>query len=108
MLWSSSSTSEPLLRSIASIGPANMPSIGGKRMRTWMTFSSTAILASIDYIHNNPVQRKLCKRAIDWKWSSARKYLLPEAPLDSDLPQIHGLPAEFWDGVAGKWTEVLK
>ena len=64
-----------------------------------------AIQASIDYIHNNPVQRKLCKRAIDWKWSSARRFLFPEAPIDPDLPHIHGLPAEFWDGLAGKWTD---
>ena len=31
-----------------------------------------AILSSIDYIHTNPVDRGLCKRAADWKWSSAR------------------------------------
>ena len=67
-----------------------------------------AILASINYIHNNPVQRKLCKRAIDWKWSSARKFLSPEAPVDTDLPHIHGLPAEFWNGLAGTWTDFQK
>jgi putative transposase len=70
--------------------------------------SVKAILASINYIHNNPVQRKLCKRAIDWKWSSARRFLLPEAPSDPDLPHIHGLPAEFWNGLNGKWTDAVK
>jgi putative transposase len=60
-------------------------------------YSVTAILASIDYIHNNPVIRKLCKRAVDWKWSSARRHLLPDAPIDPDLPTIHGLPADFWN-----------
>lgn len=67
-----------------------------------------AILASIDYIHNNPVRRKLCKQAIDWKWSSARQYLLPESPVDPDLPKIHGLLAELWDGLVGKRTDTLK
>ena len=55
--------------------------------------------ASIDYIHNNPVARKLCKRAIDWKWSSARHYLLPGAALDPDLPPITPLPPDFWTGM---------
>jgi putative transposase len=33
-----------------------------------------AVLASIDYIHLNPVKRGLCQRARDWRWSSARFY----------------------------------
>jgi len=28
----------------------------------------------IDYVHLNPVRRKLVERAIDWEWSSARWY----------------------------------
>jgi putative transposase len=66
--------------------------------------TSKAILASIDYIHNNPVVRKLCKKAVDWKWSSARRHLLPQSPIDPDLPQIHGLPSEFWNAVACSHT----
>lgn len=54
-----------------------------------------AVLTAIDYIHNNPVRRGLCERAVDWKWSSARHYLLPEAPVDLDLPRISGLPSGF-------------
>ena len=30
------------------------------------------------YIHYNPVDRKLVKRAVDWQWSSARWYRQPE------------------------------
>lgn len=57
-------------------------------------FTADAIAASIDYIHNNPVTRGLCQRAIDWKWSSARYYLAePPKRQDADLPFIHGLPA---------------
>lgn len=32
----------------------------------------------IDYIHNNTVRRGLAETAIDWKWSSARDWLLDE------------------------------
>jgi putative transposase len=32
----------------------------------------------LDYMHNNPVTAGLVKRAFDWKWSSARYYLLDE------------------------------
>lgn len=50
------------------------------------------ILNSIDYLHKNPVERKLAARAIDWKWSSARLYLSPDDPIDPDLPIISKLP----------------
>ena len=33
------------------------------------------ISSSPEYIHNNPVGRDLWRRAVDWKWSSARYYL---------------------------------
>lgn len=56
-------------------------------------FTLDAITASIDYIHNNPVQRRLCENATDWKWSSARYYLLePPRQQFRGLPHIHGLP----------------
>ncbi|QDT38012.1 REP-associated tyrosine transposase [Stratiformator vulcanicus] len=29
----------------------------------------------IDYIHENPVRRGLCRRAIDWEWSSAAQLI---------------------------------
>ena len=58
-------------------------------------FSTEAVNASIDYIHCNPVERRLCGRAIDWKWSSARYYLGdPPMQQDPDLPTIQGLPRE--------------
>jgi putative transposase len=57
-----------------------------------------SIRASIDYIHKNPVQRGLCRRAIDWIWSSARYYLTePPKQQFSDLPFIHGLPPGTFD-----------
>jgi putative transposase len=56
-------------------------------------YSPHAITASIHYMHDNPVKRGLCQRAIEWKWSSAR-YYLADVPGQqySDLPFIHGLP----------------
>lgn len=58
----------------------------------------TAIHSSLDYIHNNPVKRNLCGRAIEWKWSSAR-YYLSEPPRQQfpELPFVHGLPAGTLD-----------
>ena len=61
-------------------------------------FSPDALQATIDYIHYNPVKRGLCQRAVDWKWSSARYYLLepPKQQLD-DLPFINGIPPAAFD-----------
>ena len=56
-------------------------------------FSPAAITASLEYIHNNPVSRGLCRRAVDWKWSSARYYLdVPPRQQHPGLPMINGLP----------------
>jgi len=56
-----------------------------------------SVLAAIDYLHENPVRRGLCRRAMDWLWSSARFYENDAAHADRDprLPTIHRLPAEF-------------
>jgi len=54
-------------------------------------FSPEAIRASLEYIHSNPVKRGLCRRAVDWKWSSARYYLDLPSQHDLSLPLIHGL-----------------
>jgi REP-associated tyrosine transposase len=57
-------------------------------------FSVDAIEASVDYIHTNPVKRGLCRRAVDWKWSSAMFHLAdPPGQQIAGLPHVHGLPA---------------
>jgi REP-associated tyrosine transposase len=57
-------------------------------------FSPEAITASLEYIHTNPVKRRLCQKAIDWRWSSARFYLAAtQSKQYEDLPFVHGLPA---------------
>ena len=58
--------------------------------------TAAAVVAAIDYIPLNPVRRGLCERTVEWKWSSARRFLRPESPVDFDLPTVHGLPADFW------------
>lgn len=58
-------------------------------------FSPAAMESSIDYIHTNPVRRGLCKRATDWKWSSARFYI--DDVVDSDLPPIVRPDASWFD-----------
>jgi putative transposase len=61
-------------------------------------FSPEALQASIDYIHNNPVKRGLCRRVTDWKWSSARYYVLePPKQQFPDLPIVAGLPLGAFD-----------
>jgi len=55
-------------------------------------FSSDAIESSLEYLHNNPVRRGLCRHAVDWKWSSARYYLHPPPRQYPRLPMVHGLP----------------
>ena len=58
--------------------------------------SPKAISASLNYIHNNPVNRGLCERAVDWRWSSARFYLA-HAPVDARIgpPEVHSLLARW-------------
>jgi putative transposase len=55
-------------------------------------YSPHAIAAALDYLHANPVKRGLCERAIDWKWSSARYYLIDGSAIDPDLPRVEPLP----------------
>lgn len=40
--------------------------------------NSKELQRQINYVHNNPVKRDLVARPIDWKWSSARWYLMCE------------------------------
>lgn len=62
-------------------------------------FQPESIQASINYIHKNPLEKKLCKQATDWKWSSARYYHgEPQLQQDPDLPHIHGLRPEALEG----------
>ena len=57
-----------------------------------------SVLASIDYLHLNPVRRGLCERADQWKWSSARWYLSDGQLHDHDLPHLERISAEFLYG----------
>ena len=56
-----------------------------------ITENNTLQLA-INYIHENPVNRGLCERATDWKWSSARWFVYPDQPQEEDLPTLDRLP----------------
>jgi putative transposase len=41
-------------------------------------FSEKKAKEKLDYMHKNPVTAGLVEQAIDWRWSSARHYLLNE------------------------------
>lgn len=57
-------------------------------------YEPKAIHNAIQYIHDNPVRRKLVKTAEDWVWSSARDWAgLPMGPVfvkvDRTVPRLH-------------------
>ena len=61
-------------------------------------FSNEAVQASIDYIHENPVRRGLCKRVVEYVWSSARYYYFePPRQQFPELPTIDGPPFGLCD-----------
>ncbi len=57
----------------------------------------STVLGAIEYLHHNPVRRRLVKRAVDRRWSSARYYSVDSPRQHPPLPIIHGLPAEWLD-----------
>ena len=56
-----------------------------------------AIMLAIDSIHNNPVRRGLCRRAVDWNWSSARHDLLPDESPNPQHPAVQNLHPSILD-----------
>ena len=59
--------------------------------------SEKAVQAAIDYIHENPIRRQLCERAVDWRWSSARHYQEDRQGATDwgTPPSIHGSTSDF-------------
>ncbi len=61
------------------------------------------ILNNKYYIRRNPIERKLCQRAVDFRWSSASYYLAEPAEQQfEELPRVHGLRAEAFDPSASR------
>ena len=58
-------------------------------------FEADPVEADVDYIHMNPVKAGLCKKVIDWKWSSAEFYLTGQRA--SHLPRIDKPAPELSD-----------
>ncbi len=58
-----------------------------------------AVTACIEYLHDNPVKRKLVQSVRDWRWSSARWHISEGQDVDSDLPKLHFPPRELYDPV---------
>ena len=54
--------------------------------------SPNTVRQAVDYLHNNPVRRDLCRDAGEWGWSSWGYYHEPEDWTRPDLPRVHGLP----------------
>jgi putative transposase len=58
---------------------------------------SSTVLAAVDYLHHNPAGRRLVKRPVDRKQSSAGYYLVDPPRQYPPLPTVHSLPAEWPD-----------
>ncbi|MGB5106878.1 MAG: transposase [Candidatus Zixiibacteriota bacterium] len=50
------------------------PSIWMPRYDRLVIVSDSVMETKVEYVHKNPVKAGLVKRAIQWKWSSARDY----------------------------------
>ena len=60
-------------------------------------YSPKAVAGSMDYLHENPVRRGLCRRATEWRWSSAGWYASDGKDVAVALPTLTPIPAEFWN-----------
>jgi putative transposase len=59
---------------------------GGYDRNLW---SKDEIVEKLEYVHNNPVRRGLCKTPADWYWSSAAHYAgLGESPVPIESPMF--------------------
>lgn len=59
------------------------------------------VLRSIlDYIHKNPVRRKLVTNPLEYRWSSARWYALDGRSLGESLPRLSAVPPSWFAGDA--------
>jgi putative transposase len=61
-----------------------------------------AVINAIEYIHMNPVRRKLVQRASQWNFSSARFYETDGKEHDLRCPKVSPLPAEYFQGYFGR------
>ena len=53
------------------------------------SFEPTTIWKQMEYVHNNPVRRDLCRFAEDWEWSSAGIYAgLRDWPISIDRDSL--------------------
>ncbi len=58
---------------------------GGHDLNVW---SEKYIWTKLEYMHNNPVQRKLVSSPEKWRWSSWKRWHRPELPIDPELPNV--------------------
>jgi putative transposase len=58
---------------------------GGQDLNVW---SEKYIWKSIEYMHNNPVERRLVNSPDKWRWSSWKAWHQPERLGDPELPAV--------------------
>jgi putative transposase len=58
---------------------------GGHDLNVW---SEKYIWTKLEYMHNNPVARRLVASPDKWRWSSWKAWNRPEETRDADLPNV--------------------
>jgi len=89
-------TDDPLLRSLTIV---ERP--GKKTFRFWQEgpghdrniISVENCVKAAEYLHNNPVRRRLCATPDLWRWSSWKHYHQKDWSGDPALPRVDGFPA---------------
>jgi putative transposase len=64
-------------------GERGLPQFWQKRFYDFNVYSAAKLREQLDYMHANPVKRKLVRRPQDWLWSSCSFYTSGEAGLIS-------------------------
>jgi hypothetical protein len=66
-------------------------SLWQQEKNVFSVFSEKVFMEKVNYIHLNPVRAGLVKRAIDYRWSSARiwqRCAMEDEPLSVDIDRI--------------------
>ena len=61
-------------------------------------YTPAAVAAAVDYLHANPVRRRLVNRPTDWLWSSAREFAADGEQADPRHPPLTAVPPDLWGG----------
>ncbi len=71
--------SEPEVHGLdTAVGKARTHRVWQRRFVPFNVYTEKKVLQKLDYMHNNPVKRRLATSPGDWPWSSWRFYYLED------------------------------